>query len=95
MTWYGPGEDCRGDLMRARHRLSELLLRHGIVYYGGHACTGRQDIWLRQDAAPQLITLATRLTFHSTARRFWPSGRAATDSTSRSLSWPPSPSSPR
>ena len=29
-------EDCRGDLMRARHRLSKLLLRHGIVYYGGH-----------------------------------------------------------
>lgn len=28
-------EDCRGDLMRARHRLSKLLLRHGIVYYGG------------------------------------------------------------
>ena len=29
-------EDCRGDLMRARHRLSKLLLRYGIVYYGGH-----------------------------------------------------------
>jgi transposase len=28
-------EDCRGDLMRARHRLSKLLLRRGIVYYGG------------------------------------------------------------
>ena len=28
-------EDCRGDLMRARHRLSKLLLRHGIVYSGG------------------------------------------------------------
>lgn len=28
-------EDCRGDLMRARHRLSKLLLRHGIVYHGG------------------------------------------------------------
>jgi transposase len=25
-------EDCRGDLMRARHRLLELLLRHGTVY---------------------------------------------------------------
>ncbi|ASR04575.1 Transposase [Gordonia rubripertincta] len=24
-------EDCRGDLMRARHRLSKLLLRHGMV----------------------------------------------------------------
>ena len=28
-------EDCRGDLMRARHRLSKLLLRHGIVYSRG------------------------------------------------------------
>src|ERR1700757_4419218 len=25
-------EDTRGDLMRARHRLSKLLLRHGLVY---------------------------------------------------------------
>ena len=30
-------EDCRGDLMQARHRLSKLLLRHGIVYCGGQA----------------------------------------------------------
>ena len=33
-------EDCRGDLMCARHRLSKLLVRHGIVYYGGDAWTG-------------------------------------------------------
>jgi transposase len=26
-------EDCRGDLMSTRHRLSKLLLRHGLVYY--------------------------------------------------------------
>jgi transposase len=35
-------EDCRADLMRAWHRLSKLLLRHGIVYDGGtpgRACT--------------------------------------------------------
>jgi transposase len=25
-------EDVRGDLMRARHRVSKLLLRQGIVY---------------------------------------------------------------
>ena len=25
-------EDARGELMRARHRLSKLLLRHGLVY---------------------------------------------------------------
>ncbi len=58
-------EDCRGDLMRARHRLSKLLLRHGIVYYGGDAWTGKHDTWLRHDAAPQLLTRATRLTFDS------------------------------
>ena len=40
-------EDCRGDLMRARHRLSKLLLRHGIVYSGGAAWTGSHDAWLR------------------------------------------------
>jgi len=41
-------EDCRGDLMRARHRLSKLLLRQGIVYSGGQAWTGVHDRWLRQ-----------------------------------------------
>jgi transposase len=30
-------EDCRGDVMSARHRVSKLLLRQGIVYYGGAA----------------------------------------------------------
>ena len=32
-------EDVRGDLMRLRHRVSKLLLRHGHVYYGGPAWT--------------------------------------------------------
>jgi transposase len=58
-------EDCRGDLMRARHRLSKLLLRHGIVYYGGHAWTGAHDVWLRTQALPQLTSRATRMTFDS------------------------------
>ena len=56
-------EDCRGDLMRARHRLSKLLLRHGIVYYDGHAWTGKHDVWLRHNALPLLNSPATRLTF--------------------------------
>lgn len=56
-------EDCRGDLMRARHRLSKLLLRHGIVYYGGAAWTGAHDRWLRSVAAQQLTTTATRMAF--------------------------------
>ena len=40
-------EDARGDLMRARHRVSKLLLRHGHVYYGGRAWTGKHRAWLR------------------------------------------------
>lgn len=40
-------EDVRGDLMSARHRLSKLLLRQGIVYYGGKPWTGAHDTWLR------------------------------------------------
>ena len=58
-------EDCRGDLMRARHRLSKPLLRNGIVYSGGAAWTGRHDVWLRHDAFPQLTAQVTRLTFDS------------------------------
>jgi transposase len=56
-------EDCRADLTRARHRLSKLLLRHGIVYYGGGAWTGKHDTWLRREALPQLTARATRLAF--------------------------------
>jgi transposase len=40
-------EDVRCDLTAARHRLSKLLLRQGIVYYGGAAWTGPHDRWLR------------------------------------------------
>ena len=40
-------EDCRGDLMTARHRVSKLLLRQGIVYSGGQAWTAKHELWLR------------------------------------------------
>ncbi len=40
-------EDARGELMRARHRLSKLLLRHGVVY-DASAWTFAHDQWLRQ-----------------------------------------------
>lgn len=40
-------EDVRGDLMRLRHRVSKLLLRHGHVYYGGPAWSARHNVWLR------------------------------------------------
>jgi len=33
--------------MRARHRCSKLLLRHGIVYCGGKAWNGVHERWLR------------------------------------------------
>jgi transposase len=40
-------DDVRADLMSARHRLSKLLLRQGIVYYQGKQWTGVHDRWLR------------------------------------------------
>ncbi|MGH3503131.1 MAG: IS110 family transposase [Nocardioidaceae bacterium] len=40
-------EDARGDLMSSRHRVSKLLLRQGIVYYGGKAWTAKHETWLR------------------------------------------------
>jgi transposase len=46
-------EDVRGDLMRCRHRLSKLLLRHGIVYGGGRAWTGVHETWLREQRFAQ------------------------------------------
>lgn len=41
-------EDVRGDLMRARHRTSKLLLRHGHLYSGGKAWTAKHHAWLHQ-----------------------------------------------
>jgi transposase len=41
-------EDCRGDLMTARHRVSKLLLRQGIVYRGGRAWIREHERWLRR-----------------------------------------------
>jgi transposase len=55
-------EDARADLMRARHRLSKLLLRQGIVYSGGKAWTGAHDAWLR---GQRFDSVALQLTFES------------------------------
>ena len=42
-------DDARVELMAARHRLSKLLLRRGIVYEAGKdAWTGVHDAWLRR-----------------------------------------------
>jgi len=38
--------DEREDILRARHRLSKFLLRHGRVYTEGSAWTGRHTAWL-------------------------------------------------
>ncbi|HVW40642.1 MAG TPA: transposase [Amycolatopsis sp.] len=51
-------EASRADLMRARHRLSKLLLRHGIVYSGGKAWTELHDRWLRQQRFDSMPTQA-------------------------------------
>lgn len=45
-------EDARGDLMRARHRLSKLLLRQGLVWEQT-AWTGAHQGWLRAVRLPQ------------------------------------------
>jgi transposase len=40
-------EDLRGDLMRARHRLSKFLLRRGHRYQDGNAWSAKHSRWLR------------------------------------------------
>jgi transposase len=72
-------EDCRGDLMRARHRVSKLLLRQGILYSGGQAWTGAHDVWLRRQ---HLDNLATRSLSPTTTRR-WSPQPVVSGSTSR------------
>lgn len=57
-------EDCRADLMRARHRVSALLLRHDILYSGGPTWTGAHEAWLgrqRFDAPPAQTAFDTAL----------------------------------
>ncbi|WP_396277456.1 IS110 family transposase [Glutamicibacter creatinolyticus] len=39
-------EDARMDLMRSRHRLSKLLLRHDLLYTGGKAWSADHRVWL-------------------------------------------------
>jgi len=55
-------EDCRGDLMRDRHRLSKLLLRQGIIYSGGQSWTGKHQAWLRSQS---FASAGTRMAFDS------------------------------
>jgi transposase len=53
--------DQREDILRARHRLSKFLLRHGRIFGEGKAWTLRHDAWLssqRFDEAAAQLTLA-------------------------------------
>ncbi len=54
-------EAVRVDLMRARHRLSKLLLRHGIRFDDGHAWTARHRTWLATITLPWPAAQATLL----------------------------------
>jgi transposase len=47
-------EDCRSDLMIARHRLSKLMLRQGNVWSGAQAWTGAHGAWLCQQGFAEL-----------------------------------------
>lgn len=52
-------EDCRRDLMAARHQLSKLLLlRRSIINYDGRAWTNRHDAWLRRHRFKSKATMA-------------------------------------
>jgi transposase len=54
-------EAVRVDLMRCRHRLSKLLLRHGIRFDDGPAWTQRHRDWLAQVALEWPAAQATLL----------------------------------
>ena len=59
-------EDCRGDLMRARHRLSKMLLRRDIRWAGpGSPWTRKHMIWLRSLHFDDLCSQATFIDYLS------------------------------
>jgi transposase len=57
-------EAVRADLMRCRHRLSKLLLRHGIRFDDGPAWTQRHRDWLATVALGWPAAQATLLDAH-------------------------------
>jgi transposase len=57
-------EDLRGDLMRARHRLGKLLLRHDIEFDGpGGNWTRRHRDWLGRLQLPERAAQTTLLDY--------------------------------
>ena len=84
-------EDTRGDLMRARHRLSKLLLRRGLVYEGS-AWTLAHDAWLRRQ---RFDSRPLSLAFDECYGRCCRQRLGGTRSTRRSRSWQRQRRSPR
>jgi transposase len=59
-------EDCRGDLMRGRHRLSKFLLRRDIRWAGpGSTWTQRHMAWLRAQRFDDVCSQATFIDYLS------------------------------
>jgi transposase len=70
-------EDIRGDLMRARHRVSKLLLRQNIRYTGGKTWTQDHLAWLyRQRFGSPALQLTYDLALESVAETLARRGRA-------------------
>jgi Transposase len=61
-------EDARGDLMSARHRISKLLPRQGIIYTGGKAWTLQHEACLDR----RLPRPASVRVFHLPVTLPWP-----------------------
>jgi transposase len=49
-------EDAKKDLMSARHRVSKMLLRWGLIYGEGGHWTGKHHTWLRSIQLPQSVS---------------------------------------
>lgn len=86
--------------MRARHRLSKLLLRHGHVYAlgdRGRAWSLAHDRWLRQLRSDESTgwSAGTRSAFDSCYETVTMVTARQTGSMTRSPRWPPTASSPR
>lgn len=59
-------EDARADLVRSRHRLSKMLLRHGRVY-DRKASTQAHDAWLRRQRLPEAAGQAALVDYYDAA----------------------------
>ena len=81
-------EAVRVDLMRCRHRLGKLLLRHGIRFEDGDAWTTRHQQWLGTITLSEPAAQATLLDARARSTRW---RTAANSSSGRSPRWCPAP----